>query len=123
MFIYEKGAILKNSKENKKFQVSVLVADIFELNTDLKAMMVIDIDEYNSNIDYMSEISNCDIFECVATAIGNNFSCIFEDIFVEADYCNGSIIRLYLHIENYEHQNCQVVSNNYDIKNEILNDL
>lgn len=110
MHIYENGAILRNSKNDVSIKVKVLVADIFELNTNLKAMLVVDVDSFSykftsddRTLEYMNLISECDIFECEAIAMGHNFKCVFEDCIIDADYGNGSVIRFYLLVEDYEH--------------------
>lgn len=121
MHIYEKGAVFKSSNSDIEIECSVLVADIFELNTDFKAMIVVDVDEFNyehtpddKTLKYMEDLSKCDIFECNATAMGNNFRCNFKNVIVDADYGNGSILRLFVHIEGYEHYECRVTDNYYD---------
>lgn len=130
MHIYERGAILRNSKDNTEIKIAVLVADIFELNIDLKAMVVVDVDCFNygftndsESVAYMKAISECDIFECEATAMGHNFSCVFDDCTIDADYANGSIVRFYLMVENYDNHIIKVdPKSNNDKMNEILND-
>ena len=130
MHIYEKGAILKSSKSDIKIEVSVLVADIFELNTNLKAMVVVDVDSFSYEftndseaVAYMKAISECDMFECEATAMGHNFSCVFDDCTIEADYANGSIVRFYLEVEDYDSHVIKVdPKSNNDKMKEILDD-
>jgi len=114
MHIYEKGAILSNSEYS--FNVSVLVTDIFELNTDLKAMMVVDIDDMTNEdeLSIMSKISECNTFECDATAMGTNFRCKYTDIEIDADYANGSVVRLFMRIDGYEHYECKVINSYFD---------
>ena len=130
MHIYERGAILRNSKDNTEMKIAVLVADIFELNTDLKAMIVVDVDSFNYEftndseaVAYMKAISECDMFECEATAMGHNFSCVFDDCTIEADYANGSIVRFYLEVEDYDSHVIKVdPKSNNDKMKEILDD-
>jgi hypothetical protein len=130
MHIYERGAILRNSKDNTEMKIAVLVADIFELNTDLKAMIVVDVDSFNYEftndseaVAYMKAISECDIFKCEATAMGHNFSCVFDDCTIEADYANGSIVRFYLEVEDYDSHVIKVdPKSNNDKMKEILDD-
>lgn len=121
MHIYERGAILSNSKNDISLELTVLVADIFELNTDLKAMIVADVDYFNydftsddKTLEYMKLVLECDTFECNATALGNNFRCIFKNCIIDADYGNGSIVRFYLEVEDYEHHECRVTENHHD---------
>lgn len=130
MHIYENGAILRSSKSDVEIDVMVLVADIFELNTDLKAMVVVDVDRFSydftddsKTLDYMKAISECDIFECDATAMGHNFRCVFEDCTIDTDYGNGSIVRFYLFVEDYDSHKIKVEpESNFDKMKEILND-
>ena len=130
MHIYDNGAVLKNSKNNTEIKIKVLVADIFELNEDLKAMIVADVDSFNyeftnddKTLEYMKAVSDCDVFECEATAMGHNFECVFQDCTIDADYANGSIVRFYLMVENYDNHIIKVdPKSNNDKMNEILND-
>jgi hypothetical protein len=127
--IFERGAIFKNSESGLEIQCSVLVADIFELNTDMKAMIMIDVDPNNygftddsKTIEIMNNLQKCDIFNCEVSAVGNSFRCSFEDITIEADYGNGSVIRVYVKVDDYEHHECRPIHNNYDAMVEIMKD-
>lgn len=129
MHIFERGAVFKNSESGLEIPCAVLVADIFELNTDMKAMIMIDVDPYHNifpddtkTLEYMNSLQTCDIFNCEATAVGNSFRCNFEDITVDADYAQGSIIRVYIKVDDYEHHECIPIHNNYDAMVEIMED-
>ena len=80
-----------------------MVIDVFESNEDLKAMMVFDSEDY-TDTELINNINNCNVLECSALAMGTIFDCRFTNVFVEADYCVGSIVRVFIHIENYESQ-------------------
>lgn len=129
MHIFERGAIFKNSESGLEIPCAVLVADIFELNTDMKAMIVIDVDPNNygftddsKTVEIMNNLSKCDIFNCEVSAVGNTFKCNFEDITVDADYGNGSVIRVYVKVDDYEHHECRPIYNNYDEMVKIMED-
>ena len=100
MFIFENGASISNDEIEIKGKV--LVADIFEMNNDLKAMIVFDAEKLK-NIELMEKADECVNFKCAATAMNTIFDCNFRDITIAVDYCNGSIIRIFMHIEDYEH--------------------
>lgn len=100
MFIFENGASISN--DDYEIKGKVLVADIFELNTDLKAMIVFDSDGVEE-VELMQKVSDCVVFKCVATSMNTIFDCEFEDVTIDADYCNGSVVRFFIHIEDYEH--------------------
>ena len=128
MHIFETGAIFKDSESGFEVECSVLVADIFELNTDMKAMIVIDVDTNNydftnndKTVEIMNKLQKCDLFECDVSAVGNWFKCKFTAVTVEADYGNGSVIRVYVHVKDYDHHECRPTVNNYDVMVDIIN--
>lgn len=99
MFIFQNGASISN--DDYEIKGKVLVADIFEKNIDLKAMIVFDsvgLDE----AELMQKVSDCTVFKCIITSMNTIFECKFEDVTIDADYCNGSVVRFFIHIEDYE---------------------
>jgi len=99
MHFYQVGASF--SSDEIELKGKILVADVFEDNIDLSAVMVFDSDKY-TDVALMNKISNCTNLRCMTTAMGTNFECYFTNIEVSPDYCNGSIVRVYVHIKDYE---------------------
>jgi len=100
-------AIFKNSKENKSYDVEVLLADVFDTNNCFNAMMMIDVDlgdHISSDIDITEDIFNqinkCDIFCCTNIDFGKTFDIEMKDIYIDVDYGSGSIVRAYLSVED-----------------------
>lgn len=127
MHIFPKGAVFSDSKSDIKVECDVLVADIFELNMNMKAMLMIEIQTDTDFTDkqmqeHIQNISKCDTFECSALAAANVFQCTFRDCEIEADYGNGNIARVYIKVDGIDHQECRPVSNNYDTMIDMLND-
>ena len=111
MHFYEVGASFSNDEVELKGKI--LVADVFESNIDLSMVMVFDSDKY-CDIELMDKISSCNNLKCIATAMGTNFDCNFTNIEINADYCNGSVVRIYVHIEDYESH--EIISENEEIR-------
>lgn len=127
MHIFQKGAVFSNSKCDIIVECDVLVADIFELNMDMKAMLMLEVEpncEYDDNYiqERIKDISKCDTFKCSALAAANVFDCTFRDCEIEADYRNYNIARVYIKVDNIDHQECRPTINNYDQMIEIMND-
>ena len=65
-------------------------------------MIVFDADDLEE-VELMKKVSDCIVFKCVVTSMNTIFDCKFEDVTIDADYCNGSVVRFFIHIEDYEH--------------------
>lgn len=111
MHFYEVGASFSNDEIELKGKI--LVTDVFESNINLSMMMVFDSDDY-SDVELMNKISKCTNLRCIATAMGTNFDCHFTNIYIDADYCVGSVVRVYVHIEDY--QNHEIIPENEETK-------
>ena len=121
MYIFEIGASISN--DNYEITGRLLVADIFEKNIDIKAMIVFDADKFE-DIELMKKVSDCNVFKCVITAMNTIFDCKFENVTIDADYCNGSVVRFFIHIEDYE--NHEIIPESKKERNnriEILKDI
>lgn len=123
--IFPNGAIFSDSKSDIEIKCDVLVADIFELNMDMKAMLMVELcGDTNFSDKQMQEhiqsISKCDTFECSALAMANVFNCTFRDCEIEVDYYNGNIARVYIKVDDIDHQECRPIRNNYDQMIEML---
>ena len=121
MHFFQCGVVFSNDEIELKGKI--LVADVFESNIDLSAIMVFDSDNY-SDVDLMDKISDCNKLKCSTIAMGTQFDCKFDNIEVEADYCNGSIVRVYVHIKDYE--NHEIIPESQELRKarlDILDDL
>jgi len=121
MFIFQNGASISN--EDYEIKGKVLVADIFERNVDLKAMIVFDADVFEE-VELMKKVNDCIVFKCVVTSMNTIFDCKFEDVTIDADYCNGSVVRFFIHIEDYEnHEIMPETTKERNKRIEILKDI
>ncbi len=103
MYINGKAKLIN---KNKKYDATILIADIFDDNNCLKANLMMDIDCYNKKDNRIIEmqtfdaVSRATTLKCTSIIAGSVYDVSMKDIYIDADYGSGSIVRAYLYIED-----------------------
>jgi len=105
--MYINGKAKIGTKNGEKYEITVLMADIFDTNNCFKAMLMCRFDdeikllmEKDIEVEINQVINVADYFECINLDFGKQFKIEMFDFYAEADFLAGDIFRMFISNED-----------------------